>query len=105
MHVDCVGEPEPRGAPVYRHVGIIDYIVRNGAVDPNIDAYFNWPGFFGLGALFSDAAGFASPLAMAAWAPLAFNLLFLPMLVAIFRWASDDPRVLWLGLFVFYAAN
>ena len=97
-------EVVPRGAVVYRHAGIIDYIVRNESVDPSIDAYFNWPGFFGLGALISEATG-SSPLAMGRWAPLAFNLLFLPMLVAIFRWASDDPRVTWLGLWVFYSAN
>ena len=97
-------EAVPRGAVVYRHAGIIDYIVRNESVDPSIDAYFNWPGFFGLGALISEAAG-ASPLAMGRWAPLVFNFLFLPMLVAIFRWASDDPRVTWLGLWVFYSAN
>jgi hypothetical protein len=98
-------ESEPRTGTVWRHVGIIDYIARNGAVDPHIDAYFNWPGFFALGAVISDAAGFATPLAIAGWGPLTFNLLFLPPLIAIFRWASDDPRLTWLGLWVFYSAN
>jgi len=98
-------EVEPRFSSVYKHVGIIDYIARNGSVDPNIDAYFNWPGFFALGATISDAAGFSSPLAMGAWGPLVFNLLLLPPLIVILRWASDDPRVIWLGLWIFYSAN
>ena len=103
--VTALLESEPRGAVVYRHVGIIDYIIRNESVDPSIDAYFNWPGFFALAALFSEAAGFATPLSLGRWAPFAFNLMFLPMLIAIFRWASDDPRVRWLGVWVFYSAN
>jgi hypothetical protein len=39
-------EPEPRFAVTWRHVGIIGSIAESGHVDPRIDAYFNWPGFF-----------------------------------------------------------
>ncbi|MDQ3850003.1 MAG: hypothetical protein M3296_05240, partial [Actinomycetota bacterium] len=98
-------EAEPRFSTVWKHVGIIDHIARTRSADPGIDAYFNWPGFFALGAVISDAAGFSSPMAMGAWGPLVFNLLFLPPLLVILRWASDDPRVTWLGLWVFYSAN
>lgn len=98
-------EDNARFSSVYRHIGIIDNIIRNGDVDPNIDAYFNWPGFFALGAMISQAAGLDSPLAMAGWGALVFNFLFLAPLLVIFRWASDDPRVWWLGLWVFFSAN
>jgi hypothetical protein len=98
-------EPEPRVSAVYKHVGVMTYIAQYGSVRTNIDAYFNWPGFFALGALITKAAGFHSALAFAAWGPLVFNLLFLAPLVAIFRWASDDPRVTWAGLWVFYSIN
>ena len=54
-------EAEPRVATVYRHVGIIDNLARNGSVDGTIDAYFSWPGFFGLGALVTQAAGLEQP--------------------------------------------
>lgn len=97
--------PEARSATVYRHVGIIDHIIRHGAVDGNIDAYFNWPGFFALGAVITQAAGLDNALKLAPWAPLVFNFLYLPPLLVIFRWASDDPRVWWLGLWVFFSAN
>jgi hypothetical protein len=89
----------------WRLVGVIDYISLHGATNPHIDVFFNWPGFEALGALVTKAAGYHNALAIAAWAPLAFNLLFLPPLVMIFRWASDDPRVTWLGLWIFYSTN
>lgn len=98
-------EPVPRFATVYEHVGIIGYILGHGSVDPHIDAYFNWPGFFALGSLITKLAGWHSALPLAAWGPLLFNLLYLPPLYAIFAWGANDARVTWLGLWVFYCCN
>jgi hypothetical protein len=98
-------EHEPRFQTVWRHVGVMDYIEQHGSVDPSIDAYFNWPGFFVLGDVISRVAGFSSPLSMAAWAPLAFNLLFLPPLLVIFRSVTRDPRLVWASVWVFFSAN
>ena len=50
----------------WKHVGIVDYIQRHGAVDPRADfltAYHDWPGFFSLGALATEAAGEPTPSA------------------------------------------
>jgi hypothetical protein len=98
-------EQEPRFAVGWSLVGIIHYIGQHGTVNPRIDAFFDWPAFFALGALITKAAGFHNALAFSAWGPLTFNLLFLAPLVVIFRWASDDKRVTWLGLWVFYSTN
>lgn len=98
-------EEEPRFAVGWSLVGIIHYIGQHGSVNPQIDAFFDWPGFFSLGALITEAAGFHNALAFSAWGPLTFNLLVLAPLIVIFRWASDDPRVTWLGLWVFYTTN
>jgi len=103
--VTALLEPVPRFSSVYRHVGIIEYITAHGSVDPGIDAYFNWPAFFGLGGLLTKIAGWDSAIAMAAWAPMVFNLLYLPPLLVIFGWATDDLRVKWLAVWVFYSAN
>src|SRR4051812_40671882 len=58
--VTIVVEEAPRFAIAYRHIGLAEYISRNHAVDPLIDAYHNWPGFFSLSALISDSAGLAT---------------------------------------------
>jgi hypothetical protein len=103
--VTTLVESHPHMETVYRHVGVMDYLLRHRGVDPNIDAYFNWPGFFAFGASLTKVAGFGSPLAFGAWGALTFNLLFLAPLVAIFRWATDDARLSWTAVWVFYVAN
>jgi hypothetical protein len=92
----------------WKHVGIVDYIQRNGAVDPGADfltAYHDWPGFFSLGALATDAAGEPDALGIAAWAPPFFELLFLAVVVLLARTLSNDRRVVWTTAWLFLAAN
>ncbi|MGN6168730.1 MAG: hypothetical protein ACTHQQ_11245, partial [Solirubrobacteraceae bacterium] len=98
-------EPVPRFAAAWRFVGLIGFVSGHQAVTPPIDAFFNWPGFLALGSVIVRAAGWHSELAILGWGPIVFNLLFLPPLLVIFRWASDDRRVRWLGVWVFYSAN
>ena len=88
----------------WRHAGIADHLARAGAVDPDIDAYFNWPGFFAVLALAADAAG-ANPLAFAAWAPVVANLLYLPPVAMIARSVGGDARLVPLALWVFVLTN
>lgn len=98
-------EPEPRTVAVWRHVGVIESISRNGRVDPHIDAYFNWPGFFILGAFIGDVAGVKSAIGFADWAPVLFNFLYLGPLLMLFRSATKDERVVWLAIWFFYSTN
>jgi hypothetical protein len=98
-------EDVPRLAAAWRHTGVIEYIGRTGQLDPTIDAYFNWPGFFTLGAFLADLAGVDSTLGIARWAPILFNLLFLGPLLVIFRTATRDKRVVWLAIWFFYLMN
>jgi hypothetical protein len=103
--VTALVEPEPRFAVAWRHVGIADYIMQHGAVDPRIDAYFNWPGFFILSAFITRIAGVQSPLGAIAWAPVVFNLLYLGPLLMILQAATQDRRLVWLGVWFFYLSN
>ena len=89
----------------WRHVGIAEVIDRTGEIDPSIDAYFNWPGFFTLAAFLARAAGFSSIEPFADWAPVFFNLLYLAPLLVIMRTATKDSRVVWLGIWIFYFAD
>lgn len=90
---------------VYKHIGVIDYIGSNGALDPAIDIYHSWPGFFALVAWFSDVAGLGDPVAFAAWAPVYFNLLGCLVLGFAFRALGMPPRAVWLALFLFAGGN
>ena len=98
-------EDLPRSDVAWRHVGVAEEIARNGAVDPLIDAYFNWPGFFVAVASLTEAAGLSNALPLIAWTPVALNVAYLGPLLVIFRTATRDWRVVWLAVWVFYLAN
>jgi hypothetical protein len=98
-------EEVPRFNVAWRHVGITEVLTRTGEIHPEIDAYFSWPGFFALAALLTEIAGLDSALDLVAWAPVAFNLLYLAPLVLIYRAGAQDQRVVWLAAWVFYVAN
>ena len=98
----------PRFSWAWKHVGVVDFIQRTGAVNPTIESlqvYQNYPGFFGLGALFSETAGVVSPLSYIAWAPVLFNLLYVATLYVVLRTFTLDERVIWTGLMVFVLGN
>jgi hypothetical protein len=98
-------EHEPKLAAAWRHAGVIEYITRNGHVDPRIDAYFDWPGFFIAGAFVTKVAGLGSAVTLARWGPIFFNFLFLLPLLVIFRTATRDERAVWIAVWFFYATN
>jgi hypothetical protein len=98
-------EHETRLTAAWRHAGVIETIARTGHVHTTLDAYFDWPGFFMLGAFVTKVAGLHSAIALAHWAPLAINLFFFPALLTIFRSATSDDRTVWLALWIFYSAN
>lgn len=95
---------DPRGEVSWRHVGIADTLQRTGEINPEVDAYFNWPGFFALLALVSKTTGVGA-LEIALWAPVVTVVLWLLALAMIVRTLTDDPRRLWLTLWVFCLGN
>jgi hypothetical protein len=98
-------EQVPRFNVVYRHAGVIDHLLRGGPLDPGIDAYFNWPGFFLFGEFLVELAGLEGVLPIASYAPMVVNLLILPALVVIARSAAGDWRTAWVGVWIFYLCN
>ena len=103
--VTTLVEQAPRFSVLYRHEGYTEYILRTGTVDPNLDAYFNWPGFFILSAFVTRLAGFHDIFGFGLWAPVFFNLIYLGPLYMIFNSATTDKRIVWLGLWFFYLTN
>ena len=98
-------DEEPAFNVVWRHAGVTDYVMTTGTVNPDIDAYFNWPGFFILAALVTRTAGLDSALGLSGWAPVVFELLYLPALVVISRAFTADRRLAWVAVWLFYMTN
>jgi hypothetical protein len=98
-------EEIPRFESVYKHVGIVEYILRTHHLDTKLNAYFSWPSFFILGAFLTNSAGYASALSLAPWASFFFNLLYLAALLLILKGITNDRRVIWSGLWFYFLAN
>lgn len=98
-------EQAPRFSVLYRHAGYTEYIMRTGTVDPELDAYFNWPGFFVLAAFVTKISGYSSILGYAVWAPVFLNLLYLGPMYLIFTSSASGKRTVWLALWLFYLTN
>ncbi len=98
-----------RYAWAWKHIGLIDYLLRHGATDPHIGnelaAYQAWPGFFAGNALLLKAAGLASALSYAAWGPPFFDLLLMAPLALIFRRFTHDQRLVWTAIWIFFLGD
>ncbi len=103
--VTALIEEEPRFPVTWQHFGFIEYIVRTGTLAKGIDARFSWPGFFVLNAFLTQIAGPQSVLLWATWAAVCFNLLYLKPLMMIMSAATNDQRLVWLGVWFFYLTN
>ena len=98
-------EPLARLSTAWYHAGFIDYIASHGHVLPNFDARFSWPGMFTLSAFVDAFAGHADATGFLRWAPLFFELLYLPPLRVIARSSGVDEQTGWLATVLFYATN
>jgi hypothetical protein len=101
----AIGEGVMRLSAAWRHLGIVDFLLRNGEVRPEIDAYHNWPGFFALTAFLGSIAGVTNLASLTTWAPVVFNLLYLPALYVVLDTLTSDRRVVWLAIWLFYSTN
>jgi hypothetical protein len=91
----------------WKHLGVVDYVQRHGALDPDaqfLGIYHNWPGLFGLTAMVSDVTGIDTRT-IAIWTPLVLTLLALLALWLIFHALVDDQRIVWLALWLFTVGN
>jgi hypothetical protein len=94
----------PRGEVAFRHLGIADALSTTRGIDPDIDAYFNWPGFFALLATVLKATGL-DPVTVALWAPVLNMGLWLAALSVLTGYLTRDARRRWLVLWIFCLGN
>jgi hypothetical protein len=98
-------EPTARLVDAWLHAGLVQYVFAHGHVLDNFDGRFSWPGGFSLGAVLASFTGQSNVVAFLRWAPLAFELLYLPPLLVIARCSGVGRRAGWLGVTLFYASN
>ncbi len=92
----------------WKHVGVIDFIQRNEAVDTGaqyLPVYHNWPGFFGLDSFATELAGLPNAIGLATWAPPVFSILSVGAVIFICRALTRDTRVVWLTAWLFVVTN
>jgi hypothetical protein len=95
----------PRLEASYRHLGIADTISRSGQLDPALDAYFNWPGFFDLLGMLSGATGVKDLTGLATWAPVGVNVVLLAPLLTLATRLTTHPRHAWTAVWLFYLTS
>lgn len=93
---------------VWKHLGLIDYIERVGALDPTsplLAAYHNWPGLFAGVAMVAELIGVRDLATPLMWWPPVVTLLGAVAFASIARQLTADPRVVYAGVWVFVAGN
>ena len=98
-------EQTPRYAYVYKHLAVTQYIERYGSVDPSIDIYHRWPGFFALTAWFSEATGLGEPIRFAAWAELLTASVEAVLVWAVVYAFTRRTRRAWYAATLFTTSN
>jgi hypothetical protein len=84
---------QPHYAWVYKHIGVVRYLEAHGKANANIDIYNRWPGFFALGAVFSQLGGSTNPEVYAGWAELLFLLLDTVLVMAAVKAVTREIRI------------
>ena len=90
---------------LYKTIGVVQYVNAHGVLNPHIDIYQNWAGFFALTAWFDKVAGLSSALAYGKWAQLAFELAAVPLLYLIYAALDLGIRQRWLAIMLYSASN
>ncbi|MGW7483123.1 glycosyltransferase [Nonomuraea muscovyensis] len=100
--------PTLRYSWAWKHVSVIDYLIRHGATDPGngpLSAYHQWPGFFSFFALMTETAGLDNAVDIAKWGPLAFNVATLLPLLLLFRTVTRDRQLIWGAIWVYFSCS
>ncbi|HEY8912407.1 hypothetical protein [Lacisediminihabitans sp.] len=98
-------EAAPRLPWTYKHIAVTSYIDAFGRVDPSIDLYNRWPGFFSVSAFIGRIANYREPTAYATWAELLFPLIDAALVFGIARAISKNARISWTATLVFSLCN
>jgi hypothetical protein len=85
----------PRYTFTYKHIGVTEYVVQYGGIDPSIDIYHRWPGLFAAAGWLTEVTGGGDPIRFVAWSEPAFALLGSAAVLALARAVTADERTAW----------
>ncbi|MFE9920084.1 glycosyltransferase [Streptomyces sp. NPDC005774] len=102
--------PTPLYAWAWKHDGVIDHLLTAGGLQTadqigDMAVYDQWPGFFAAQAALVRLLGVDSAAMYMAWWPLASSLLLLFPLLLIYRTFTEDRRLIWTAVWLFFVAN
>ncbi|SDT19329.1 hypothetical protein SAMN04488543_3265 [Friedmanniella luteola] len=98
-------EDAPRLPWVYKHIAVTRYLEANGSVNPAIDIYQRWPGFFALTAQLGEMMGLQDPVDWAGLAEPGFALVDALLVLTLTRALSRDRRWCWTATTLFCTTN
>lgn len=96
---------EPRPPWIFKHIAVTAYIQQHGSVDPAIDIYNRWPGFFAVSAFLGSVTGTTDAAAPVRFVEVAFALLDGALVLGIARALGLRGRWAVTAAVVFSAAN
>jgi len=102
--------PTPLYAWAWKHDGVVEHLLTAGELQGaeqvgDMAVYDQWPGFFAAQAALVRLLGVDSAAMYMAWWPLVSSLLLLLPLLLIYRTFTEDRRLIWTALWLFYVAN
>lgn len=96
---------QPHYAWVYKHIGVVRYLEAHGKANAKVDIYNRWPGFFALGAVFSQLGGSPNPEVYAGWAELVFLVLDAMLVMAAVKAVTREIRIAACAGLIFVVTN
>ncbi|MFH8802548.1 glycosyltransferase [Streptomyces sp. NPDC017936] len=101
--------PTPLYAWAWKHDAIVDHLLTAGRLQSedvlgDLAVYDQWPGFFAAQATLVELLGVDAAQFMAWW-PLVSGLMLLLPLLLVYRTFTEDRRLIWTAVWVFYVAN
>ncbi|MFI8192968.1 glycosyltransferase [Streptomyces sp. NPDC085946] len=102
--------PTPLYAWAWKHDAVVDHLLTAGGLQTadqigDMAVYDQWPGFFAAQAALVRLLGVDGAAMYMAWWPLVSSLLLLLPLLLVYRTFTEDRRLVWTAVWLFYVAN
>jgi len=97
-------EGTPRFSSTYANYHSVDYVIKEGYINPSAQWIHNWPAFSILESIFVQIAAVPSELLLSIY-PTVYNFILFFPLFAFFRLLFGNTKQCWIALWIFYIVN